>query len=256
MITQPLRVAALLLASAVLAGTAAAKVTEKFSQTHPLAAGGTVSLSNLNGNVEIIGWDKAEVSIDAEKSARDEDVLARTDIVVEAEGDRITIKTKHRKNGMPWSWFRGDRIASVRYTVRVPASLAHLKVDTMNSNVTTENIRGNVKIATMNGRIRANGLAGDANLDTMNGRIHASFEKLGAGQNLSFDTMNGSCEIVVPADASARVSASTMNGRISSELPMTISKSTRRSLRGDIGKGEATLKLDSMNGSLTIRARS
>ncbi|MBA4137123.1 MAG: hypothetical protein C0518_07390 [Opitutus sp.] len=249
------RASVLLVSAALFVTAASAKVTEKFSQTHPLATNGTVALSNMNGNVEFFVWDRNEVSIEAEKSAKDEEALKRIEIIVEAEKDRLTIKTKHHKDEERSWWGRNNNVGAVHYIVRVPASLAHLKVDVMNSNVTAENIRGNVKIATMNGRIRATGLAADANLDTMNGRIFASFDKVGAGQKLSFDTMNGSCEVELPADASAHVTAGTMNGRVSCDIPMTIERAKRRSLRGNIGKGEATLALDSMNGSLTIRAR-
>ena len=251
-----LRLASLLVTAALFVTAASAKVTEKFSQSHPLSAQGTVSLANTNGDVEIIAWDRNEVSIEAEKSAKDEDQLKRIEIIVEAAKDRIEIRTKHHKDQDRSWWNRNDSIGSVRYTVRVPASLASLKVDVMNSNVTSENVRGNVKIVTMNGRINATGLTGDANFDTMNGRIYASFDRVGAGQKLSFDTMNGSCEVQLPANASARIVAGTMNGRVDCELPITVEKSRRRSLRGTIGAGEATLTLDSMNGSLTLRGRS
>lgn len=256
MTLSSLRLPALLAAATLLVTAAAAKVTEKFSQTHPLAATGAVSVTNMNGDVQVIAWDKAEVSIEAEKSARDEDALKRIEIVVEANAERIAIKTKHHKAEND-SWFRrnGDS-GAVRYTIRVPAQLARLKVDAMNSNISTENVRGHVKLETMNGRIRATGLTGDAELDTMNGRISASFDRLTGAQKVNVDTMNGQCEIFVPTDASARVAASSMNGRVSSELPMTIEKSSRRSLRGSLGKGEASLSMDSMNGSLSIRARS
>lgn len=250
------RLPALLLASLLVVTAASAKVTEKFSQTYPLAAGGKVSLGNMNGDVEIVAWDRPEVAVEAEKSAKDEEALKRIEIVVEADRDRIAIKTKHHRDTERSWWNRSNQFGSVRYTLRVPAELASLKVEVMNSNVTAERVRGDVKIATMNGRVRATGLTGDTSIDTMNGRIFASFDKVGAGQKLSLDTMNGSCEVELPADASAHVVAGTMNGRVSSELPMTIERSSRRSLRGNIGKGEATLTLDSMNGSLKLRARS
>lgn len=256
MTLSALRLPSLLAAALVLVTAASAKVTEKFSQTHPLAATGTVSVTNMNGDVTIVAWDKAEVSIEAEKSARDEDGLKRIEIVVEANADRIAIKTKHHKAENE-SWFRrhGDS-GAVHYTIHVPAQLARLKVDAMNSNISTENVRGHVKLETMNGRIRATGLTADAELDTMNGRIMASFDRLAGSQKVNIDTMNGQCEILVPTDASARVVASSLNGRVSSELPMTLEKSSRRSLRGSLGTGEASVSMDSMNGSLTIRARS
>ncbi len=256
MTLSALRLPSLLAAAALFVTAASAKVTENFSQTHPLAANGTVSVTNMNGNIDVIAWDKAEVSIEAEKSARDEDALKRIEIIVEANADHIAIKTKHHKAENS-SWFsRNGDSGAVRYTIRVPAQLARLKIEAMNSNLTTENVHGNVKLETMNGRIRATGLTGDAELDTMNGRISASFDRLTGTQKVNVDTMNGQCELLVPPDASARVAASSMNGRVSSELPMTIEKSSRRSLRGSLGHGEASVSMDSMNGSLSIRARS
>ncbi|MBI5425192.1 MAG: DUF4097 family beta strand repeat protein [Opitutae bacterium] len=237
-------------------GVASAKVTEKFSQTCPLGATGTVALSNVNGDVEIVGWDKAEVSIEAEKSARNDEELKRIEIVVEASADQVSIRTKHHKaEGTSW-WHRNSNTpGAVHYVVRVPAKLVRLKIDAMNSNLSIDKVSAAMKLETMNGRIRANSLTGDAELDTMNGRISASFDRLGAGQKVNVDTMNGQCEIFVPADASARVNASSMNGRVTSELPITIEKSSRRSLHGALGKGEASVSMDSMNGSLSIRAR-
>lgn len=251
-----LRLAAFCASLALLVTTASAKVTERFSQTLPLPATGTVSLTNLNGDIEIIGWDKAEVSIEAEKTARDDDGLKRMEIVVEASTERIAIKTKHRSSENESWWRRHSQShGSVRYTVRVPAALAHLNVDAMNSNISTQSVRGDVKLETMNGRIRAIGLSGNADLDTMNGRITASFDRFARGQTLKCDTMNGSCEILLPTDTSARLDASSFNGRVSCDLPVTIRQSSRRSLQGEIGAGEGTISLDSMNGSLSLHAR-
>ena len=54
---------ALLLCSVLaLAGTVSAKVTENFAQTYPLEATGTIHLENVNGSVEIVAWDKAELA--------------------------------------------------------------------------------------------------------------------------------------------------------------------------------------------------
>jgi hypothetical protein len=257
MTLKEFRLPALLLAAAVFVATAASgRVTESFSRTYPLTPGGTVSLSNLNGSVEIIGWDRAEISIEAEKSARNEEVLKRIEILVDAESDRIVIKTRHGKSTDSWWGVRKSEGGSVRYKLHVPAELARLKVDVMNANVTAANVRGDVKIATMNGRIVASGLTGNAKFDTMNGSIEAKFDRLGAGQKVSLDSMNGSCTIDVPTDASARIVASTMNGRVRSDVPVKLEKSSRRTLRGAIGAGEGRIELDSMNGSLTVRARS
>ena len=258
MTLRKLRLPLLALAGALcVAAASASEVTEKSTQTHPLAAGGSVALSNMNGDVDIVAWDRDEVQIVAEKFARDEERLARISIDVDARPDRITIKTKYPQSERSWFVGKANRNpGGVRYTLRVPARLAHLKVDVMNSAVTVEGVRGDVKIATMNGRIEATGLAGDAELDSMNGRIFASFVTVRHGQQIKLDTMNGSCTVEVPRDAGAAVRASTMNGRVRAELPITVERSSRRSLRGTLGDGGARITLESMNGSLTLRARS
>lgn len=251
-----LRLSALCALALVATGLASATVTEKFSQTHPLDAAGTVAVTNMNGDIEIVGWDKNEVSIEAEKSARTDEELKRIEIIVEASAQQVVVKTKHHKaDGDSWWHRNGNNSGGVHYVLHVPAKLQRVKIDAMNSNISTEKVSAAMKLETMNGRIRASGLTGDTDLDTMNGRISASFDRLGAGQKVNVDTMNGHCELFVPTEASARVNASSMNGRVSSELPITVEKSSRHSLHGALGKGEATISMDSMNGSLSIRAR-
>lgn len=70
-------------------------VTEEFHKTVQLNATGRVSLENINGNVEIIGWDKSEVQIDAVKSARDQQQLDEAKIEVEGSGDSVQIRTRY-----------------------------------------------------------------------------------------------------------------------------------------------------------------
>ena len=232
--------------------------TETTTKSYPLAAGGLVSLANMNGNVEISSWDRNEVSVETVKFARDEETLHRIEIIVDASSDRLVIKTKHhRDEDSPW-WNkdRWNNNGGVRYKLKVPASLDTLKVEVMNSNVTASHIGGNVKIKTMNGRIKADGLAANADLDTMNGEIAATFARLKGDQRVRLDTMNGSCTAIVPGDASTRITASSMNGRVHCDLPIKIERMRRHSLRGTIGGGTATLSLDSMNGALNIRAGS
>src|SRR6185312_16109433 len=70
-------------------------VTEDFHKTVPLNANGRVSLENVNGNVEITGWDKNEVQIDAVKSAHDQQRLDEAKIEVEGSGDSVRIRTRY-----------------------------------------------------------------------------------------------------------------------------------------------------------------
>src|SRR5260370_22538820 len=57
-------------AGCLLAAPARAGFDDVFDRTVPLQAGGSFELQNVNGSVEITGWDRNEVQIHAVKSAK------------------------------------------------------------------------------------------------------------------------------------------------------------------------------------------
>src|ERR1019366_4065178 len=79
----------------LLATSIQAQVTQDFHRTVPLSAKGRVSLDNINGNVEITGWDRNEVQIDAVKKARDQQRVDEARIEVDASSDSVHIKTQY-----------------------------------------------------------------------------------------------------------------------------------------------------------------
>jgi|ERR1035441_5541182 hypothetical protein len=79
----------------LLATSIQAQVTQDFHRTVPLSANGRVSLDNINGDVEITGWDRNEVQIDAVKKARDQQRLDEARIEVNVASDSVEIKTRY-----------------------------------------------------------------------------------------------------------------------------------------------------------------
>jgi len=67
-------------------------------------------------------------------------------------------------------------------------------------------------------------------------------------------TYNGGIELVAPPDFSASVQASTNNGAITTDLPISVvGKVDRNQLKGTIGGGLGQLYLESYNGAIEIR---
>lgn len=248
--TSPLRFFSVLTASLALAASAAATSTEKLEQTYPLNADGTISLSNVNGDIEVVGWDKNEVSLVAEKIASDDAGLQRMQIVIDHSPAHLSIKTELEKKWKFWGNYR----AEVRYKLMVPAGAALRKIDVVNSDITVRGVRGPVVLESVNGTIEADGLASGGRFDTVNGSIRASFSKLSAGDKVTLDTVNGSCTATLPADAAFDLDADSINGSISCDYPITIGKSGRRHLRGSINGGGAVVALESINGGLRIKS--
>lgn len=255
----------LLFASAFLAASVTlASVTETVDKTYPFAASGVISLANVNGDVDIVGWDKNEVHLVAEKRARNGEELKQISVHISAHNEadsgrtesRLVIKTEFPKT-LPWFRWFGSRNhqGSVRYKLMVPAGVSLKKIDVVNSDITVSGVHGSVDLDTVNGSIDASGLTANGRFDTVNGSIRVDFDSVKAGAKIVLDSVNGSCRIKLPKEASFQLDADNVNGSVSCEFPITLEKSGRHHLRGRVGDGAATVRLDSVNGSLHIKSK-
>jgi DUF4097 and DUF4098 domain-containing protein YvlB len=72
--------------------------------------------------------------------------------------------------------------------------------------------------------------------------------------DLSFATVNGNIVIEMPDPLNAEVSASTVNGSMSTDWPLTITgKWGPRHMKGRIGTGGRDLQLSTVNGDIELR---
>ncbi len=250
MTLKELRLPALVLTSLVLVAAARASVTESFQQTYPLNADGIVHLENVNGDIDIVAWDKAEVSLDAVKKGRTNDDLAKVTLEIDSTPGKLRIKTKYAKTGL-----FGNVNASVRYKLMVPAGARLEKIDTVNSDITVNGVRGAVNLDIVNGSISATGLAANARLDSVNGSLRAEFASLAGVTEVKLDSVNGSASVTLPKDAGARIDADTVNGRISVDQPVKLGKVGRRTFTGQIGTGGPEINLETVNGSISIKEK-
>lgn len=235
---------AMILAPSAQAATA---VTEEFHKTVPLSANGRVSLENINGDVEITGWERSEIQIDAVKSARDEQRLHEATIEVVGDNDSVSIRTRYpegRTNNEP---------ASVHYTLRVPAG-AHLdKISLVNGSLAVSQVLGDVSAHLVNGTLKARDLSGQANLSTVNGSNNVEFRSLNNVSKVKVSSVNGSINLMLPASPNAEISASTVNGGLSCDFPMQVQSGlVGRHLSGTLGSGGTRIELSNVNGTTHI----
>src|ERR1700732_2814137 len=94
-------------------------ISKEVNQSYPLQPGGSFELQNVNGTIDVQGWDRNEVEIHAVKTAKQkESDLDRVAIDVEAKPSAISITTHYPQN-------EGVEVA-VEFTIHVPHS-AHIE---------------------------------------------------------------------------------------------------------------------------------
>lgn len=233
---------------AFVATAASAKVTEKFAHAYPLDPNGTIHVENVNGSVEIIAWDKAEVSLEAEKSARSPEGLERMQLKIESSSQRLHVKTELEKKWKFWD----NMNAQVHYKLMVPAGVRLTQVDVVNSDIHVTGVKGEVHLESVNGGIEASDLAGVGKFETVNGSIRVAYAVMPAAGEVSLETVNGTCKLSLPEKAGFELDADTVNGRISCDFPITLRDSGRHERRGTVNGGGAKVSLESVNGSLSV----
>lgn len=221
---------------------------EEFHQTYSLAPSGQLSLENVNGDVHISGWDQNRVKVDAIKTVWSGTSLGDVKIEVDSRPDSIHIYSKYAHH-----WF-GDSHWRVDYTVMVPSHASIDKIGLVNGRLDLGGIFGHVSASSVNGEIQLHGISGGADLSAVNGTINAAFNNPDVSQAVSLKTVNGSILLSLPSDTNANLSARTLNGRISCDFPMQINSGfVGHRLEGKLGKGGSGIRLNTVNGAITIR---
>lgn len=252
------------LALAVLASCAAGlpALAGDFQWQGRLAAGKTVEIKGVNGDVEAVAASGKDVEVTAVKTARRDDPESVEIKVVEHEGG-VTIcavypsSWKGRNECGPGSGGHMDsrnNDVEVHFSVRVPAGV-RFAGRTVNGSIDAQGLDADVEVSTVNGAIDATS-RGVVRGETVNGSIRASLGEADWTGPLSFSTVNGSITIDLPADASAEVRASVVNGGIETDFPLTVKgKWGPRSMKGTIGSGGRQLELETVNGGIRLRKR-
>lgn len=228
---------------------------EKFEQTYPLSKNGSVSVSNVNGSIIVEAWDRDEVKLEATKTADSKDSLADVDIKVEATADSFSVEADYKS----WKWNdkrneNRSRRLEVEFRLSVPRGAVLNEIETVNGSVRVSNFTNVTKVSAVNGDVIATNLRGAANLSTVNGTVTADFDRVDNSSKINLSTVNGTVSLIVPSDVNATIKADSLNGNITNDfgLPVRKGQYVGRDLYGRVGTGEAQIKLNSVNGKLSI----
>ena len=231
---------------------------ESWRWSGTLASGRTVEINGVNGDVLVEPGTGDKVEVTADKAGLKQDP-AKVSIKVVEDSDGITICSVYPGTGNPcahsphWGFGWHENDVEVEYHVRIPAG-ARFAANTVNGGVVAKGIAGGVRARTVNGAVDIEGGGGDVRANTVNGSIRANLDHLAAGGELSFKTVNGSITLGLPEDANADFEASTVNGGVHTDFPVTVSGDWGpRRMHGTLGKGGARLHAATVNGAISLK---
>jgi DUF4097 and DUF4098 domain-containing protein YvlB len=245
-IAVTLRTVSLFSLLAALGALPSLAISRNFDQTYALQPGGTFELTNVNGTVEVQGWDRNEVEVSAVKTAKErESDLDRVNIEVEAKPNAVAVITRYPQD-------EGVEVA-VDYRIRVPHG-AHVEhVATVNGTLRISGVDAIDELRTVNGNIEVYEGGGTVRAHVTNGNVHLELAHLHEKDGMFAETTNGSVMLLVPADTQADLEARCLNGSFTSELPVALESTLRpREMHGKIGRGGAPIRLRTVNGGIKI----
>jgi len=223
-------------------------ITKEFNQTYPLQPGGSFELQNVNGTVEVEGWDRDTIEIRAVKTAKHrESDLELVSIDVDAKPSAVSVSTRYPQN-------EGVEVA-VEYKVHVPhcAHVEHL--GTVNGTLRVSGIEAVEDLRTVNGNIEVYEGGGSVHAHTTNGNVHLELLHVQYKNGAVAETTNGSVLLAVPADTQADLETRCLNGNFFSELPVAFESTLKpRELHGKLGRGGVPIRLRTINGGIRLVA--
>ena len=218
---------------------------EDFHLSYPVKPGGTLSIDNFNGSIEISSWEKDEVDVNGIKYGGTEELLRQVKVEGEQQGNVVRLRTV-RPEGR-----RGN--CGAKYIVRVPKQMMLDGIVSSNGGIRIENIVGNARLQSSNGSIKLRMVDGKVEAKTSNASIdistmHGDFVGRTSNGSISVDGLEGGFE--------AQTSNSSIKGRVA-KLP------EGRPIKAESSNGSIDLSfpdykgqpmdIDTSNSSVTLR---
>lgn len=257
-----LRLAAL---SAFVTLTSLTALGQDFNRSYRLTNGGTVSVRNVSGDVEVVGYDGDQVIVNGYKDGRDREIVEVEDT---SGANSVDIRAKYPRDCRNCE-------ASIRFVVQVPRStrLTFNPISSASGNIKVTNVSGDIKVATASGDVLVSGASGQINASTASGEmsvrdvagtvsastasgnVEVEIARLEGAENMKFSSASGDVSVRVPSSLDADVSMSTASGRIETNFPLEVKESkygAGSKAQGRLGSGARILRISTASGNVSL----
>ena len=221
--------------------------TENVDRTLSLAPGGTVRLKTFSGRVTITGTGTSQVVIKAVRRATRER-LNDIKLEITQNGNIVDIDANHRLVER-----RNDNVVETDFDIQVP-SQTKLDLRTFSAPVTVTGVAGDLIVDGFSSEVRLEGVAGAMRIKTFSGPVQVLAAQWAEGDDLNVETFSGDVTLRLPDSARGDINFDSFSGTFKSDLPVTMTSSSRRNFRGALnGGGTTDFRLKTFSGDVDIR---
>lgn len=260
---------ALLLAATPLAAqqssSSSASRAADFRWEKAIAAGSTVALHNLNGDVsvslstsgkvEVVGIKKGrypeDVTLEVVETSRGIQVCAMfrgKDVTCDEDGYRVHEDRRWRRD----DWDNSQ----INIVVKVPKDV-RVRANSVSGDVEVIGAEGEVRAGSVSGNVRLDKLRATTRLSatSVSGDVWVVVESLVGEGDLHFTSVSGNVTAELPKNIDADVRMRSVSGSLDSDFPLTLNgRMSRHSLEARIGKGGRELEVTTVSGDVRLRA--
>ncbi|TYZ14503.1 hypothetical protein FY528_01890 [Hymenobacter lutimineralis] len=259
------------------------EVTEKVSREFTLTADAgrsTLALYNIFGSVRVEGTSGNKVVVEVTKTLKGDDATALAEAKKDVQigflqrNDSVVVYQQGPFDSRPrrnqhWSSDERHYQFSLDFTVKVPRDMK-VTVSTVNGGeVRVENVNGLLQASNVNGGISIKNAREVSKAHTVNGPVEVGLTAAPTAA-ASYKTINGDITVSYPPTASADLYFKSMHGEMYTDFPQTenlpaqITQNTEREGAGTkyklrketavrLGKGGPNIRLETLNGDVTIK---
>lgn len=221
--------------------------TENVDRTLTLQPGGTVRLKTFSGRVNITGVSGSQVVVKAIRRASRQR-LDEIKLEITQNGNVVEIDANHRLVER-----RNENVVETDFDIQVPSEVK-LDVRTFSAPVTVTNVAGDLAVDGFSSEVRLTEVSGPVRVKTFSGGVNVQARSWKEGDDLNVNTFSGDVTLRLPESARGDLTFDSFSGHFNSDLPVTLSSSSRRNFRGALnGGGNTDMRLKTFSGDVSIR---
>jgi len=224
-----------------------------FEKSLSLKPGGSITLENQSGDIQISGWKEEKVDI-AAQFGRDAVPHAGIyfighrfkppDVRVRSTADSARIRTD--EGGY------GDEDAVVHYVLKVPQSINLDSVRNGKGRIAISDVYGRAVLDADEGAVDIRNYSGSLDIRLGSGAVEAEILDLRPQDSVRVKVERGDIVLLLEPDVAAQLMADAPAGNVSSQIDLGEALPARK-VSARLGDGRATIELTAVQGDIKIR---